>query len=231
MPYRRLPNTDAARVKALTKAYEKAKALPPFQLAFSQSSYQRIQSFLPSFETALYESRIAYKNQTDRSAEYNRNLKKAKLYISHFIQVFNMAIQRGEIKDEEREFFGLSSDITRIPKLHSESEVIKWGEKLIHGEEVRKSKGSTAVTNPTIAVVKVRYEQFLELMKHQKVLQRNYKRALERVDGFRAEADAIIQQTWNEVEEKFNNLPPDEKRREAMKYGVVYVFRKSELTS
>ena len=57
MPYRRLPNTDAARHKALTRAFEIGKELPPFKLAFSQSTFQRVQSFLPMFEKAMYETK------------------------------------------------------------------------------------------------------------------------------------------------------------------------------
>ena len=43
MPYRRLPNTDVARLRALRIAFEKGKELPPFQLAFSQTTLQKIQ--------------------------------------------------------------------------------------------------------------------------------------------------------------------------------------------
>jgi len=34
MPYRRLPNTDSARVRALKRAVEISKDIPPFRLAF-----------------------------------------------------------------------------------------------------------------------------------------------------------------------------------------------------
>lgn len=39
MPYRRLPNTDAARLKALRNALTKGEEIPPFKLAFPQSLY------------------------------------------------------------------------------------------------------------------------------------------------------------------------------------------------
>jgi len=35
MPYRRLPNTDAARVRALKTALDKGKEVPPHKLAYS----------------------------------------------------------------------------------------------------------------------------------------------------------------------------------------------------
>lgn len=229
MPYRRLPNTDAARRKALSIAYQKGKELTPFELSFSQHTFQRIQSFLPSYENALNASKSAYNSQVDRSTNYQNYYKKAKMYISHFIQVFSLAVQRGDIPKEQAAYFGFQDGEVKVPKLHSESDLIKWGEKLIHGEEQRRNKGLSAMTNPTIAVVKVRYEQFLEALKFQKTLQKNYHRALERVDELRKEADDIILAVWNEVEKSFEALEPDEKRKQAEKYGLIYIFRRSEL--
>ena len=43
------------------------------------------------------------------------------------------------------------------------------------------------------------------------------------------EADSIILNIWNEVENTYANLPDDEKRSQAQQYGLSYVFRKSEL--
>jgi hypothetical protein len=229
MPYRRLPNTDAARKKALTIAYEMGRELPPFKLPFSQSTFQRVQSFLPSFEKAMYETKQAYINQVRRNKEYLRVQKKAKLYISHFIQVVNMAIMRGDLPENERSYLGMHDDMTHLPALNSESDIIKWGEKLIHGESLRKAKALSPITNPTIAVVRVRYEQFLDSYKFQKTLQKNYQRAQEYLANIRKEADDIILNVWNEVEKTFESLPEEERRAEAHNYGVAYVFRKNEL--
>ncbi|MBN1949640.1 MAG: hypothetical protein JW801_00450 [Bacteroidales bacterium] len=229
MPYRRLPNTDAARLKALKQAFTIGRELPPFKLAFSQSTFQRVQSFLPSFEKAMRETKEAYQNQVKKNKDYLRVLKKAKLYISHFIQVVNMAIMRGDLPENERKFFGMREDLNKLPLLNAESDIIKWGEKLIHGENLRKAKALSPITNPTIAVVRVRYEQFLDAYKYQKTLQKNYHRSQEQLAGIRKQADDIIVSVWNEVEEHYNALPDNEKRESAEAYGLSYVFRKNEI--
>lgn len=229
MPYRRLPNTDIARRKALLKAFEIGKELPPFKLAFSQSTFQRVQSFLPSFENAMYETKQAYTNQVRRNKEYLRVMKKAKLYISHFIQVINMAIMRGDLPESERSIFGMKDDMAKLPVLNSESDIIKWGEILIHGENLRKAKALSPITNPTIAVVRVRYEQFLDAYKFQKTLQKSYQRLQENLASMRKEADEAILHVWNEVEKTFSDLSEEDRRAQAQKYGVCYVFRKNEL--
>ncbi|MDX9696875.1 MAG: hypothetical protein RBT49_13880, partial [Bacteroidales bacterium] len=97
MPYRRLPNTDSSRLKAIKIAYAKGKAIIPMELAFKQGTFQRVLSFLPKLEKVIAEHKTTYDIQVKNNKEYLKKLKKAKLYVSHFIQVVNMAIVRGEL--------------------------------------------------------------------------------------------------------------------------------------
>ncbi|HEX2394225.1 MAG TPA: hypothetical protein VHI78_02705 [Bacteroidales bacterium] len=228
MPYRRLPNTDLARLRALRIAYEKGKELPPFNLAFSQATFQKVISSMHTFEKIVQESRQAYNIQVQKSKEYSKLLKKSRLYISHFIQVVNMAIARGDLAASDRDYFGFGRDQSRVPSFGSEGEVIKWGEKIIQGETMRIKKGLTPVTNPTMAVVKVRYEDFLEAHRHQKILQKNLQRSQEKLVEQRCVIDSIIASVWNEVEDHYKDLSDNERRNNARLYGVVYFYRKSE---
>ncbi len=228
MPYRRLPNTDVARLRALRVAFEKGKDLPPFQLAYTQVTLQRVQSFLPLFEKSIMETRRAYNIQVEKSKDYAKIMRKAKLYISHFIQVINMAITRGDLPASERSFFGFTSDQKSVPLFNTEAELIKWGEIIIQGENLRISKGRTPITNPTIALVKVWFEKYMDTYNYQKTLQKNFARLQAKLVELRKEADSIIVSLWNEVEHHFSYLPEDKRRENAKLYGVVYVLRKSE---
>ena len=229
MPYRRLPNTDNARHKALLKAYQKGKETPPFKLGFSQSTYQKIVSFLPSYEKTILHQKTTLARQIERNKDYHTLMKKAKLYISHFIQVINMAIQRGELSSSILDHYKLNGYSRKLPPLNSEDEVINWGLKIIDGETGRIRNGMSPVTNPTIAVVKVRYEKFLEAYRNQKNLQTANNRALKELADLRPVADNIILQVWNEVEESFKDLPDNLRREKASEYGLVYIFRKNEM--
>jgi len=228
MPYRRLPNTDLARLRALRIAYEKGKELPPFNLAFSQPTFQKVVSNLHAFEKVVMECRQAFSIQVEKSKEYTHLLKKAKLYMSHFIQVVNMAIARGDLSPADRDYFGFGRDQSKVPSFGTEAEVIRWGEKLIQGEMLRIKKGLTPVTNPTMAVVKVRYENFMEAYRFQKILQKNLQRSQEKLIEQRKIVDAIISAVWNEVELTYKDLPDESRRNHAKIYGLVYFFRKSE---
>ncbi len=229
MPYRRLPNTDVARIKALKTAYSKGKELPPFKLAFSQSTYAKIELFINSFEKAMINYKASYNIQIEKSKDYNVIMKKAKLYLSHFIQVVNMAIARGELPDKTRTIYGMDIDESKVPSLNTEKDMIEWGKKIIEGEAKRIMSGQQPITNPTIAVVKVRFENFVESYNHQKILQQNTQRMLTELDSLRTKADDIILNIWNEVENTFKDLPDDLKRERSIDYGLVYVYRKNEL--
>lgn len=230
MPYRRLPNTDNARIRALTVAHNKGGDLPPFKLAFSQSTFQKIKSLLPGYENAISEHRNALQLHADKNKEYQRKFKKAKLYISHFIQVVDMAITRGEHPASIRSYFHLEENEKKLPGLNNEEEILNWGRLLIDGEKDRRTSGLAPITNPTIAVVKVHYDKFVEAFNHQRSLKNRVQRAHDNLEELRATADEIIQQAWNEIEETFKDLPEEIRRDKAAEYGVVYVFRKNELS-
>ena len=174
MPYRRLPNTDNARLKALKIAFEKGKSLPPFKLSFSQGTLQRIQAFLPGYENALSEHKTAYNLQLEKSKSLNKAMKRARLYISHFIQVVNMSISRGELQASTVQYFNLNTEDKKLPALNTEDEINEWAGILFDGEQKRRMKGLSPITNPTIALVKVQYDKFAEAQMHQATLKKRY---------------------------------------------------------
>lgn len=229
MPYRRLPNTDIARLRALVSAVKKGKELPPFKMAFSQATFTKAELFINNFEKASANYKAAYNKQVERNKEYQNASRKARLYLSHFIQVLNMAISRGELPEKVRQTYGMDSDERKIPNLSTDRELLDWGKKIIQTETERISKGQAPITNPTIAVVKVRFENFVEALNHQKILQQNTQRCQNELDDQRKKADEIILDIWNEVEETYKDLPDHERRENAQEYGLVYVYRKNEI--
>ena len=92
-------------------------------------------------------------------------------------------------------------------------------------------KGLNPVTNPTIALVKVHFDKFLEYYNYQKSLKKRSQNAQEQLNVQRSTVDSLIQEVWNEVEDTFNDLPEEMRREKASEYGLVYVFRRSELNN
>lgn len=128
MPYRRLPNTDVARLRAIEAGLELGKRTALKKLAFSQQTLEKLQIFYPHFLGAIRQLNISKQNQFDRSKEYSEIFRKAKLYLSHFLQVVNFAIARGEMKPEVIEFYGLKMNSKATPPLNLEAHILAAGE-------------------------------------------------------------------------------------------------------
>lgn len=228
MPYRRLPNTDAARMRAMKKALKTSRELPPNRMAISARSLVDLQRFVPLFEQEIMLQRRAFVFQQNRRGDYSEKSRKARLYLTHFIRVMNMAIQRGELSPETREYYGIKKHDSNLPSLRTENELITRGQKIIEGEEQRIRDGGCPITNPTIAVVKVRFQSFLEFNDHKKSMAKRVRDYSLKAKNLRKEADELILQVWNETESFFAYLPREISIKECENHGVVYFYRKSE---
>jgi len=212
----------------MKKAFEKGKELPPNRIPFSQKTLLRLERFLPQFEHNIHQYRDSVLSQTRKNRDYYEIVKKARTYLTHFIKVMNMAVYRGELPAETRAFFGLATDDSTVPFLNTENELLTWGRRIIEGEEYRIKKMGSPITNPTIAVVKVRYGNFLEALNHHKALYQKTQEYSDKIDALRNEADEIILQIWNDVENAFASLPDEQRKKSCEEYGLVYFYRKSE---
>lgn len=114
MPYRRLPNTDQARVRALKTAVEKGELYNVRDLAITLKTLFEARNFLQRFEAAQIYYTQCYDNQSRASRKHQSNVKTARLYISHFIQVLNLAVLRDEIKVAHKNLYGLP-DTNTVP--------------------------------------------------------------------------------------------------------------------
>lgn len=75
MPYRRLPNTDQARVRALKAAVEKGDVYNVRDLAISLKTLFEARNFLQRFEAAQIYYTQCYENQSRASRKHQANVK------------------------------------------------------------------------------------------------------------------------------------------------------------
>lgn len=232
MPYRRLPNTDQARIRALKLAVEKGDTLNVYELAISLKTLGEARSFLRKFEAAHMYYSQCYETQAKANRKHQINVKAARLYLSHFIQVLNFAVIRSEIKSVHKLLYGLPIDNYSVPDLATEAAIAEWGQKIIDGERKRASEGGVPIYNPTIAKVKVHYDIFMEGYERQKGYQLLTNRSLGELSAMRAQADELILDIWNQVEEKFRDVFPNETRLDKCRdYGLIYYYRTGEKTN
>ena len=92
MPYRRLPNTDSARIRSLECVVNKDDMFLAPEPVLSYHIVNETKVFLPRFKSAytLYHQYLDI--QVKDNAKYQAKLRNARMYISHFIQVLGMCI-------------------------------------------------------------------------------------------------------------------------------------------
>jgi hypothetical protein len=227
MPYRRLPKTDQARIRALRTAVESSVQNGVFTNVLSHNTYYKAKTFLERFsrEVATYKRCVAEQSTKRGNEKYEAALKRARMYVSHFIQVLSMSIMRGEIARDKRPYYGLPQDEDTIPNLFSEAAVLEWGVKIMEGERRRQSEGGVPIYNPTMGRVSVAYELFRDMYEKQQQLQNRTAESLRNISDMRFEGDEIIFEVWGEIEKAFSAFTGEARIKKCAEYGVIYYYR------
>lgn len=228
MPYRKLPKTDQARLRTLQKAVDRNVQNGIFMNVLSHNTYHKTKNLLYNFsrEVSAYKKCQSEQSAKRNNEKYETALKRARMYISHFIQVLSLSIVRGEIARGKRHYYGLPTDEDTVPNLSSEAAVLEWGRLVIEGERHRQAEGGVPIYNPTMARVSVEYELFKEQYEHRLQLQQQTTEVLAKISTMRPMCDEIILTVWAEIENSFQALPQDEKLKKCSEYGVIYYTRK-----
>lgn len=229
MPYRRLPNTDAARISALEKALRMELIQTPDRQPASFKILNEARVVLNKYKAAVQQFRYHYDEMCKSNKQFQPVVKMARLYISHFIQVFNMAVQRNEIKAEYKLLYNLDPNDHSLPDLASENDLVTWGHNIIEGENRRLARqGGSPIYNPTIAKVKVHYDIFIESRYTRDRYKKQMQRSLDNLNLLRQEVDAIILDIWNQVEAYYSTYPLASRIKLCSNYGIIYYYRKNE---
>lgn len=228
MPYRRLPNTNQARLRSIRQAVHMGETANLYDLAYSYKLFEDAKGFLTKYQRAINENKQCSEKQFSSSVEFQEAAKNARMYVSHFVKVLNMCVQRREIRAEYKEFYGLRPDNFVNPDLTSDESLYRWGKKIIEGEQRRLSMGGTPIYNPAIAKVRVHYDIFAEFYGNQKILQNNTSRTSENIGQLNKEADELILKIWDEVEATYADQQPSVKIEKCKAYGLIYYYRKGE---
>ena len=232
MPYRRLPNTDKARIRSLETAIAKMRNNDYYAPVLSPELLSKAEKKLIQFRDAVdryvksLETQVSY----SKSEPYQTRLKNARMYVSHFLTVFNMCIKRGEMKAADRDYYSISQDSGELPDMSSDIAVIRCCENTINGERTRIAKGGIPIYNPTIAKVAVHYDLFKELYDKQCELRQLTDEALMVVSLMRPQVDDVILDVWNSIENYFSDLSGEKRLKKCREYGLIYYYRTGEKT-
>lgn len=228
MPYRRLPNTDSARIKALKTAINKCSETDFNDVVVSMKTLYRAKNAVGKFERMCNLYNQTLETQVRANKSFQRQIRNARMYLSHFVQVLNLSVIRNEIKEDNLSLYGLQDSELLVPDLSTNELILDWGQKIIDGEETRIAEGGVPIYNPTIAKVKVMYSIFRDGYQTQKIHQKATNRTQADVVSFRTQIDEIILDIWDQVEDANIDLKAKKKIDKNKEYGIVYYYRKGE---
>lgn len=227
MPYRRLPKTDQARLRTLRTAIEKNIQGGIFMNVLSYNTYHKAKTFVERFsrEVELYRQCLQQQTSKRGNVKYDTALKRARMYISHFIQVLSMSVVRGEIARSKRCYYGLQPDEDTLPNLSTETAVLEWGVRIIEGEKRRLAEGGIPIYNPTMGRMSVEYELFKDMYSQRQALQRQTSETLHNIAQMRPECDELILEVWEQIEQSFAGYTAGERFEKCAEFGVIYYTR------
>ena len=228
MPYRRVPKTDQARLHALQKALQQAGEAAYNDQAINYRTQTEAQRFLMQYENQVAQYHANFDSKVTANKQYRHRVHNARMYISHFIQVLNLAVIRGEIKRVQKELYKLDPKSNALPDLSTEEGLMEWGKNIIEGEQKRTAAGGFAIYNPSISKVKVHYEMFKEDYTNHILHKKTHSRVFDDTETLRKKADEIILSIWDQVEAFYKDELPYAKLQKCQAYGMIYYYRKGE---
>lgn len=206
-----LPTTDEERLRVLEQlAYQKQLCEDDFEgLPVSLDLLGRAERMQQTFANKLDLHCQATDMRQENMSKYEAVAEELRLYIAHFIQVYLLAVERGEMKQNTLVLYKLEGKA--VPDLSSDEAIIEAGKNLIEGERDRVFNGGLPMSNPSIAPISMKHEMFKELVFNKKVKNNYRDLTLSQLEEMRAEVDEFIKKVADELEERASELTDEEK--------------------
>ena len=234
MPYRRMPVSIIDRNKVLEKTSEKSSSTPAEQWAISTETQTRLTTLYPAFRQEMAERQEQFAKQAEATEMENAQQVVLRRCVSHFFQVFNLAVERGVFRASDRLYYGLNANQSELPKLSTEQDLTTWALNLVLGEQKRTQQTDpeaaepVPMSNPSAAEVRAELTKYTELSSTQSAEKQAFDAENKDVLDMLPEIDELIRDIYDEVEFYYRKETPANRRKLARQWGVVYVSRPGE---
>lgn len=222
MPTRRLPRTDEQRTVALTTCNTKYQATAAPARLITAAQFVTLGATLSPWRSACDAVGPALALQTTRTATCDTCFYKCVQTNSHFIQVLNMAIERGVLAASVRAYYDLPVSHAEVPSMTTVEDALLWAARLATGEAARVTAGGPAMAWPTISEVNTAATNLQNAVTLQSTAKDAYDLALEAVAEQRPTVDPVIKDFWDTIEYNLRAEEASSLRRKAREWGVVY---------
>ena len=234
MPFKFTPHSVLGTLEVLRTASRKNAQTTDADRAISQETATKVVSTLAMYENEIGERDEQFAMQANATAAETKQKWIVKTYASHFFQVLNLAIERGEYSASDRRYYGLDINYSQMPALRSEAEIIEWAKKIVVGEANRLSApGRNTDTNismqkPSAKQVETELNKFITLSDAQMAERAKFDKENKDVLDMLPEINELIRDIYDEVEFFYRKESPSNKRKLSRDWGVVYYTRSGE---
>ena len=230
MPTRRLPRTDEQRTAALTSCVAKYNATAVPDRLISATQFVTLNGALSPWTAAQSALGPALQAQTQATATALSTYTASVRVTSHFIQVINLAIERGVLPASTRSYYQLPVTHAEVPDMNTCADALLWAGRLATGETARLADGGAAMAWPTITEVNTAATACSAAETAQSSAKDGFDIAQEDVGDQRPTVDPVIKDLWDTIEFNLRAETPSSLRRRAREWGVVYTGEEEEET-
>lgn len=224
MPSRRLPQTDAKRTKAIQTPAGLTNTLPQSQWLITVPQNTTLQGILSPWRSNQLAAATTLSDQTTATATCDACFTNTTRVISHFIQVLNLAIERGKILPGARALYHLPVSHAEVPEINTSPDAFLWAQRLEDGEAARITAGGLPLAWPAIGEVTAEAALLLAAETGQAAKKFLFDQAQQAIATQRPAVDALILDLWDTIEHNLRHEPnAASRRRIAREWGVVYI--------
>ncbi len=194
----------------------------------TQRTKDRLLAIYPEYNSKMLVMRAKKAESAGLMAEKEKLREKVAMYCSHFIQVFNMCVRRGEYPAGHRSFYQLPFENEKLPLLQLEHQVTTVARNIIMGEQIRVTQGGAPMSRPSADEIEDIFVVYKNLISTGSNAKDALDNAQEDVQRLNKEANGVIKKVWREAEIFYNEQPRPSMREHARRWGVEYARKGSK---
>jgi hypothetical protein len=227
MTSRILPRSESERVDALSGAWRKLGSLGVEERGLLRTAtQQRLKRVLPRYRRAVRSRQGLLGQQTEATAAMEWLKAELRMYVGHFLQALQHAIDRGKgFRAGDRTYYGLHASQESLPRMRTVGEIVRTAADVVRGEAERIAAGGLPIQQPSAGEIEELLAQLEGEMRRRKQILLKLDQVGAAVIAMRDEVDELIRDVWDELDFAHRKEAASAKRRRLREWGVVFQTR------
>lgn len=228
MPEIQFPSGDGSRATLLDRLFAKFNAQAPADRLIPAELFDRLKITHKDWQPLLAGRQAATGIRSGSTTDLTKAQTTATMYVSHYLQVFNLAVRRGEYPPADRALFGLPTSTAELPALDSEAALGTWLTNIASGDAALVAAGRPAMTNPSAAEVAAKGAAFKTQLSTRDTAVIDKSKTASELDEQRPVVDELLEDIYAELKHKHRKLAAPKWREVARTYGFRFTNHRGE---